>query len=214
MVLPSDVDESLIFALLGEYHIKGKKDWAPYEQAGFLYRRLKQHNDDMKVLALEIGLSAKKVNQLVETYAFMLAHNEVDINRWSYYDEYLKSNKIKQARTLYPQLDELIVHKINSAEIERAVDIRDKLQVICSAQGAGLSKFVTGEWNFNKAYRHAIRCGGDSVPLKKLIAFRKWLTLKSTREELASVDGQMRSKLRFEMRKISGGSSALLRKLK
>jgi hypothetical protein len=31
-VLPADVDDSLVFALLGQFHIKGKKDWAPYEQ--------------------------------------------------------------------------------------------------------------------------------------------------------------------------------------
>jgi hypothetical protein len=213
-VLPADVEEALVFALLGEYHIKGKKDWAPYEQAGFLYRRLKQHNDDVKTLALEIGLSSKKVKHLVDTYSFMLAHNEVDVNRWSYYDEYLKSNKIKHARTRFAQLDELVVKKINSDEIERAVDVRDKLQVICGAPGAALEKFVDGEWTFNKAYRHACRCGGDSVPLKKLIAFRKWITLKDTRDELTAADGQMRSKLRFEMRKISSRSSALLRKLK
>ena len=213
-ILPSDVDEALVFALLGEYHLKGKKDWAPYEQAGFLYRRLKQHNNDVKSLALEIGLSSKKVRHLIDTYAFMLAHNEVDTNRWSYYDEYLKSNKIKHARALYPQLDELVIKKINSDEIERAVDVRDKLQVICAAPGAAIGKFVSGEWTFNKSYRHACRCGGDSIPLKKLIAFRKWITLKDTREELTAADGQMRSKLRFEMRKISSRSSALLRKLK
>src|ERR1035438_5822746 len=42
-VLPADVADSLIFALLGQFHIKGKKDWAPYEQAGFLYRRFTNH---------------------------------------------------------------------------------------------------------------------------------------------------------------------------
>src|SRR5215831_7097501 len=42
-LLPQDVDDGLVFALLGQFHIKGKKDWAPYEQAGFLYRRFKNH---------------------------------------------------------------------------------------------------------------------------------------------------------------------------
>ena len=35
-LLPGDIDERLVFALLGQYHIKGKKDWQPFEQAGFL----------------------------------------------------------------------------------------------------------------------------------------------------------------------------------
>jgi hypothetical protein len=213
-LLLGEVDESLVFSLLGIYHLKGKKDWAPYEQAGFLYRRFQHHKQDLKLLALEIGISSKKVKHLVDTYAFMLVHNEDDVNRWSYYDEYLKSYKIKAARGEFPNLDVLVVQKINSGEIERAVDVRDKLQVVCSAPGAALGKFVSGEWNFSKAYRHACRCGGDNVPLKKLIAFRKWVTMKGVGEELTGTDGQMRSKLRFEMRKISTRSAALLRKLK
>jgi len=40
-VLPHDIDDSAIFTLLGQYHIVGRKDWSPYEQAGYLYRRIK-----------------------------------------------------------------------------------------------------------------------------------------------------------------------------
>ena len=43
-LLPADIDESLIFALLGRYHVNGKKNWAPYEQAGFFYRRFHKHS--------------------------------------------------------------------------------------------------------------------------------------------------------------------------
>ena len=85
-MLPCDVSESLVFALLGEYHIKGKKDWAPYEQAGFLYRRYKQHNADIKALALEMNISSKKIKHLIDTYEFMVTHGEADTNTWSYYD--------------------------------------------------------------------------------------------------------------------------------
>ena len=41
-VLPPDIEESLVFGLLGQYHIKGRKDWAPFEQAGFLYRQFRK----------------------------------------------------------------------------------------------------------------------------------------------------------------------------
>ena len=54
-VLPDDVDDALIFALLGQFHIKGKKDWAPYEQAGFLYRRFSNHKVPVSVLSTELG---------------------------------------------------------------------------------------------------------------------------------------------------------------
>src|SRR5262249_34871434 len=68
MLLPSDISESLVFALLGQYHIKGRKDWAPYEQAGFLYRRHKKQNVDVQTLARELGQSLKTVKHLIETY--------------------------------------------------------------------------------------------------------------------------------------------------
>ena len=75
-LLPEDIDERLIFALLGQYHIKGKKDWAPFEQAGFLYRRSTTHNLESGQLAQEIGLSRRKVEHLIATYQFMLDHRE------------------------------------------------------------------------------------------------------------------------------------------
>jgi hypothetical protein len=212
-VLPSDVSESLVFALLGEYHIKGKKDWAPYEQAGFLFRRYKQHNADIKALALEINISSKKIKHLIDTYEFMVAHGEADINTWSYYDEYLKSNKVNRIRRTYPELDQVIVQKVRSGEIERAMDLRAQLPIICTAPGAALPKLLSGTWTFEKAYKHACRCGGDSIPLKKLMAFRKWVTRKSTRETMAEADGQMRAKLRFEVGKIAKRATALAKNL-
>ena len=36
--LPDSITEAEVFALLGEFHIVGKRDWAPFEQAGYLYR--------------------------------------------------------------------------------------------------------------------------------------------------------------------------------
>jgi hypothetical protein len=56
-ILPENIPESSIFALLGEYHIIGKTDWAPYEQAGYLYRRHANHQVNVQTLATEIGLN-------------------------------------------------------------------------------------------------------------------------------------------------------------
>ena len=38
ILLPKDIPDSAVFSLLGQYHIIGRKDWEPYEQAGYLYR--------------------------------------------------------------------------------------------------------------------------------------------------------------------------------
>ena len=50
-ILPADIPEPLIFAILGQYHIRGKKDWVPYEKAGFLHRRFTHHKEDIPTVA-------------------------------------------------------------------------------------------------------------------------------------------------------------------
>ena len=69
----------------------------------------------------------------METYQFMVDHDEVDTSRWSYYDEYLKSNKIKKARKQYPAMDALMVESIKDGDIERAMDLRDQLPTVCAS---------------------------------------------------------------------------------
>jgi len=211
-ILPHDIDESLIFALLGQFHIKGKKDWVPYEQAGFLYRRFKNHHADLKALALEIGISAKRVKHLVDTYQFMLHSGEDDINRWSYYDEFLKSSKIRRAREKYPELDSLVIQKIRTTEIERAVDLREQLPVICSTPKA-LAKFVAGTYDFNDAYEAAIQAGGDSAHLKTIKKFRDWVTRPQVQQRLVESNGKIRGSVIFELRKIETRLRNLLKKL-
>ena len=200
-VLPQDLDEVLVFALLGQYHIKGKKDWAPFDQAGFLYRRSRKHNIESKQLAEEIGLSRRKVEHLVRTYQFMLDHDEEEVGRWSYYDEYLKSRTVEKARLDHPRLDALVVEKIRSGEIGRAVDIRDRLPVICSARRV-LRKFSNGAYDFEDAYDCAVDEGADSQPYKKLLTFRRWLVKQEAEEALGRIQGPTRDKVRFELDKI------------
>ena len=144
-VLPADISERLIFTLLGEYHIIGRKDWAPYEQAGYLYRRQTKHNVKPATMAKEMGLSTRLVNHLISVYSFMVEHGENDVNRWSYYDEYLKPTATKKARVAHRQLDEIVVTKIKSGEVPRAVDVRDKLTRIVKAGGKTLKTFMAEE---------------------------------------------------------------------
>ena len=140
-LLPSDIDESLDICIVGAISHQGRKDWVPYEQAGFLYRRYKHHEEQFDTLAIEIGMSSKNVKHLVQTYEFMVDHKQEDVSRWSYFDEYLKSSKIKKARKKFPELDKLVLKTIDSGEIARAVDLRDQLPVICAASKV-LEKFL------------------------------------------------------------------------
>lgn len=211
-LLPADIDESLIFALLGQYHIKGKKDWAPFEQAGFLYRRSKAHDIDSSKLALEIGLSKRKVEHLIAVYQFMLDHGDPDTTKWSYYDEYLKSSTIRKARLSQQGFDNLVVEKIKSGEIARAVDVRDRLPVICSASKA-LQKFSSRAYGFEDAHENAVEAGADSTPYKKLAKFRQWLARPEVEAALGHAQGETRKKIHFELDKLAGRIAAVSAKL-
>lgn len=210
-VLPQDVDDALVFALLGQFHIKGKKDWAPYEQAGFLYRRFTNHKVPVSVLSTELGLGSKKVAHLIDTYQFMVDNDEVDINRWSYYDEYLKSNTIKKARKKYPEMDALVVKSIKSGDIERAMDLRDQLPTVC-ASASILKKFAQGKISLETAYDRAADSGADSVSYKKASAFRRWITNPEMDNLLENCPGKLRDKILYEFEKIATRIASLKKK--
>ena len=212
-LLPEDLNESLIFALLGQYHIRGKKDWAPFEQAGFLYRRSTAHNIDTAQLAQEIGLSKHKVEHLIATYQFMLNHHETDTARWSYYDEYLKSRLIRKVRLDQPGFDALVVEKVKSGEIARAVDVRDRLPVICSAPKV-LKKFANRAHDFEEAHERAVSAGADSTPYKKVVTFRRWLAKSDAATALGRTQGETRKKIEYELDKLAARLETVRGKLK
>ena len=208
--LPANIDKQLIFALLGQYHLKGKKSWAKYEQAGFVYRRFKEHKLDLDAIAAEIGLTKQAVNRLIETYEFMIDHDENDINRWSFYDEYLKSRKIKKARETFAYFDSLIVKKVRSKDIERARDIRDRLPMICDASPKVLKKFATGSIDFEEAYEEALEAGGDDENYKRLKRFRAWLAKSEVGEALFATENK---KIQYELNKLHTRIASLRKRL-
>jgi hypothetical protein len=211
-LLPADISESLVFGLLGQYHLKGKKDWAPYEQAGFLYRRFHKHSVDPHTLAKEIGLSVRQVNRLIEVYSFMVEHGENGLDRWSYYDEYLRSNKIRKARAQHPELDTVVISKIRSKEIAKAVDLRDHLPTICTSPKV-LSKFINQTSAFDKAYDSAVSAGGENVNLNQIKRFRQTVCKPETEAGLLGSDTKAQKAAAFELRKIADRIKHLLIKL-
>ncbi len=149
---------------------------------------------------------------MIDTYQFMVDHKEVDTERWSYYDEYLKSSKIRKVRQHYPTFDSLIVAKIKSREIARAVDVRQELPIVCGAAKT-LKKFVNGSLTFQDAYEAAMDAGGGSQHLQKVSSFRKWLTRDETGKALDGSAGQVRAKIGYELGKLQARIEALLKKI-
>ena len=77
-VLPHDISDSAIFTLLGQYHIIGRKDWEPFEQAHYLYRRHKQTKTPVAFMAQELGISKQKAEKMIQVIEFMIEHNDLN----------------------------------------------------------------------------------------------------------------------------------------
>ena len=204
-LLPSDISEKLVFALLGEYHIIGRKDWAPYEQAGYLYRRNITHAVSAQTMASEMGLSVRTVNHLINTYKFMVEHNETSVSRWSYYDEYLKSNIVRKARREYPNLDDIVVRKIKRGEIPAAVDVRNKLVKLLDVAKVSPEPtkiLLSGDNTFDKAFESARDRGVDNMWLHRFKRFRGELQVPAFLADLDRMSPEQQDKCLYEVTKI------------
>ena len=213
-VLPETIGDDLVFALLGEYHIIGRKDWAPYEQAGYLHRRHVRDGIGVKQMADEMGLTSVRIQHLIRVYSFMVEHNDNQVDRWSYYDEYLKSSVVKKlAVDQRKDLDKIVVCKIDSKEISTAVDVRDKLPKIISAGNKTLNRFLSGKKDFEQSYQNAVEQGAGNAGLKKLTQFRLWISDVDTEEDLCELSGEPKSKCLFDLKKIRSSAERLITKL-
>jgi hypothetical protein len=201
-LLPAGIDEKLVFALLGQYHVKGKKDWAPFEKAGFLHRRYKSHGLELSTVAAELGIQPGDAKHLVAVYEFMITHQDADRERWSYYDEYLKSQKIKKVRQEHAGFDSFIVNQIKGGKIPKAMELRDKLPTICAGPAKVLKRFIEEKVSFSDAYEDAVDGGGENHALKRLRKFREWLVLGETEDDLLEPNKAVRDKMLFEVKEI------------
>ena len=199
-VLPGDIDDADVYAMLGQYHVKGKKDWAPYEKAGFVYRRHIDQKVDVPDLARELGVSAQHIKHLVDVFQFMKDNGDENRERWSHYDEFLKSRKIKKARDEIADFEDKVVDLIKSGKV-RAVDIRDQIPTICQAPKI-LKKFARGDLDMDEAFTDAKHAGGDSIELSKVKRFRAWISEPEILDEMAEHNPGVRQKIDFELKKI------------
>jgi hypothetical protein len=201
ILLPKDITQTQVSALLGQWHLKGKKEWRPYEQAGYLWRRHKQDGITYPDLADEVGLGKTKVKQLAEAFEFMGKHGDVKRDRFSYYYEYTRSSKIGRARKKFAKLDEVVVGQIKAGQIIRAQDLRDMLPVICNKEKI-LRTFIQDDVPLSDAHSRAEKAGGGHKPSQKLKAFRNWIAKPEVQAHLATADGSIRQEIAFEVGKL------------
>lgn len=125
-ILPTDLSDDLVFALIGSIHINGVTEWTPFEQAGYLYRHLQKSKKPIEIVAKDCGLQPKAAKLYVKVYETMIGNEDTDQSRWSYYFEMLKNNSIPEASQTSPNLNliDKLCEKIKDGSIEKATDLR------------------------------------------------------------------------------------------
>jgi len=152
-ILPSDATEESVFAILGILHIRGKAKWLPYEQASYLHRQSVEFRKGVPELAEQIGISKADVKNHIDAYKMMEEANVTDLSRFSYFLEYVKSRKLKEAAELMPpgrDLDTVFVGLVESGQIPKAENVRDDLPVILMDKKAR-KKFLDEKASFDEA---------------------------------------------------------------
>lgn len=213
-LLPKDIPDATVFSLIGQYHIVGKKDWSPYEQAGYLYRIMTNGAKEPKELSDELGMSVGTVGKLLKTYVYMMKHNESNPEKWSYYEEMSKNRGIQKAFAEIPNLEEEIVRQVKNDEITMAIDLR-KLGKIAQVDGKIsqriLNDIASGEETIYTGYAMIEDSGKLDETYQICIKFRKKIAEPDFIDRILS-DGDPKL-TKFELSKIAKTVKKLLEKL-
>jgi hypothetical protein len=144
---------------------------------------------------------------------FTVKHGETDAQRWSYYEEYIKSRRIKRAREAYPGFDDFIVEQIKTGVINRAMDLRDKLPVVCEANPRTIKRFLEKAITLDEAHDRAVEAGGENSDYKRLRKLRQWLADKDTEDDLKEASPAVAPKIIYELSKIESFAKRLRQRL-
>ena len=213
-LLPNDITDDAIFTLLGQYHIIGRKDWNPFEQAGYIFRRVKSSSISTDDLADELGLKRAEAKSLIEIYSFMIEKDDVLPQHWSYYVEYLKSRSIRKYREIKPELDEIVVNQIKTNRIRSAIDIREKLEPITKIPEKKANKifekFIKEEKSLYECFDEAESTGKTSNMYQYLYKFRTKIKDGTTQKSIINVSRDKKPEYIFELKAIKKTIEKLL----
>lgn len=216
-VLPRDIEQSTVLTILGQYHIVGRKDWSPFEQAGFLVRGLAATKVKIDEFAKSLGLSAANAKKCVEVYEYMIKQNDLNPAKWSYYEELLKNRAIKNIVKDNPELEVKVVEDIKAGKIHEASDIRKLGDIAKSKSKAGkkaLSQYQEGKVSLEKAYEHVKETGALDDDLMKMKRFKEFINEADLEEKFIDISDDLKNKLNFEIKAILKRLQVIQAKLK
>jgi len=213
-LLPSDISEELVFKLIGQFHIKGKKPWEPYEQANYLYRRVQQTRLHIEDIAQELGIQPSKAKNMVDAVELMRTEEDSNTRDFSYYFEYVKDKSIQKYRDTHANMDKLFSEQVKKGEIKEAKDVRllAKVAKVGDKQSKKLmNSYLEGDVTVYDAYDAMDQNGKLDSSVNKLKAFRQYVCSDGF-EKNARSSVETYKNARFEVEKIQRRLKQLLDK--
>lgn len=211
ILLPKDISDAAVFALLGQYHIIGRKDWEPYEQAGYLYRTINDTNKSVESLAGELGTTTSYIKKLIEVYEYMIEKDDNHPNKWSYYEEILKNRGIKKAFDEIPGLEEKIISDVKENKIRMAIDVRklgDISKVNDKLSKKILKDIAIGEEDIYSGFEIIASSGKMDNNYQLLTNFRKKISDENFAYKI--INDENLGNIEFELKKIERIVSTIL----
>lgn len=203
-LLPKDISDNLVFKLIGQFHIKGKKPWDAYEQASYLYRRCHETKTPIDIIANELNIKVTDAKKMTEAVELMKTYEEPDTHKYSYYFEYVKDSGIRKYRQTNPDIDKTIITSIKKCEIEKAEDIRllGKIAKVGDKQSKKLMKYVIeGKKNIYEAHNELNEVGKFEASVSKLKSFKEYINGDVFINNIKSSE-EVNKQAMFEIKKI------------
>lgn len=140
-------------AYLAQIHVKGKRQWSPYEKANFAYVQI-QEEVTPKNVAERLDVSAGTVRTWTKVIQEMKDNDDPKQRNYSYYDVMVRTSAIANAED---DVCDALRAMIKNEETEfTAQDLRRKLPVVLQKPKVK-RKFLSGEIELDDAYQRARR---------------------------------------------------------
>ena len=214
-VLPADIDENLIRRLLSKLHVDGKRDWSPYEKAGFIYRHRNQ-GTSLDVLKKDLNVQLQDVKNLLQSYEIMQEYPALKHDRWSHVHELIKLRPVREKIENDPKFKHIILDLIkNDNDGEYGGQGFRKMVPAIIGKPKVYKKFISEKINLKDAYEKALAEGAEDHCLRKLEAFKKWINGDDLGDAINSHEKhekKLLDKIIFNLKKISDKTDEMRKK--
>lgn len=209
-VFQEDLSDDDIFNLLCAFHVNGRKDWNPMEQAGLLYRRQQECMRPIEEIAKERGMKSAEAKNMVTTFSIMKENDDMETSKWSYYEEFRKIEaEVKKNEDAVPDVSirATILDRIKDGTIGESKDLRKigkLLKLKDDHSKAVLVNYVNGTYDIDYVSDVVSNTDVTEGAIKQAKKLRDLLGADNIAELLAN------DEFAFELKKIKSKLNSLM----